>query len=78
MEYLESSRILRFITREGGLQAVIAKGARRPRSRFGAALDLFAQGSAQILVKPGRDLQTLTVGVSRLTVEVDPAVVTAR
>jgi DNA repair protein RecO (recombination protein O) len=60
MEYLESSRILRLITREGGVQAVIAKGARRPRSKFGAALDLFAQGSAQILVKPGRDLQTLT------------------
>lgn len=60
MEYLESSRILRLITREGGVQAVIAKGARRPKSRFGAALDLFAQGSAQILVKPGRDLQTLT------------------
>jgi DNA repair protein RecO (recombination protein O) len=60
MEYLESSRILRLITREAGVQAVIAKGARRPRSRFGAALDLFAQGSAQILLKPGRDLQTLT------------------
>lgn len=60
MEYLESSRILRMLTREAGVQAVIAKGARRPRSRFGAALDLFAQGTAQILVKPGRDLQTLT------------------
>ncbi len=60
MEYLESSRILRLITREGGVVAVIAKGARRPRSRFGAALDLFAQGSADIMVKPGRDLQTLT------------------
>ena len=60
MAYLESSRILRLLTREGGVQAVIAKGARRPKSRFGAALDLFAQGSAQILLKPGRDLQTLT------------------
>ncbi|NUQ94818.1 MAG: DNA repair protein RecO [Gemmatimonadaceae bacterium] len=60
MEYLESSRILRMLTREAGVQAVIAKGARRPRSRFGAALDLFAQGSAEILLKPGRDLQTLT------------------
>lgn len=60
MEYLESSRILRLITREGGAQSVIAKGARRPKSKFGAALDLFAQGSAQILLKPGRDLQTLT------------------
>ena len=60
MEYLESSRILRMLTREAGVQAVIAKGARRPRSRFGAALDIFAQGTAQILLKPGRDLQTLT------------------
>ncbi len=60
MEYLESSRILRLITRDAGVQAVIAKGARRPRSRFGSALDLFAQGSAQLLTKPGRDLQTLT------------------
>jgi DNA repair protein RecO (recombination protein O) len=60
MEYLESSRILRLLTREGGVQSVIAKGARRPKSKFGAALDLFAQGSAQILIKPGRELQTLT------------------
>jgi DNA repair protein RecO (recombination protein O) len=60
MDYLESSRILRVATREAGVQSVLAKGARRPKSRFGAALDLFAQGTAQILVKPGRDLQTLT------------------
>jgi DNA repair protein RecO (recombination protein O) len=59
MDYLESSRILRVATREAGVQSVLAKGARRPKSRFGAALDLFAQGTAQILVKPGRDLQTL-------------------
>ena len=60
MDYLESSRILRVATRDAGVQSVLAKGARRPKSRFGAALDLFAQGTAQILVKPGRDLQTLT------------------
>ena len=60
MDYLESSRILRVATRDAGVQSVLAKGARRPKSRFGAALDLFAQGTAQILIKPGRDLQTLT------------------
>ena len=60
MDYLESSRILRVATRDAGVQSVLAKGARRPKSRFGAALDLFAQGTAQILVKPGRDLQTLS------------------
>jgi DNA repair protein RecO (recombination protein O) len=59
MDYLESSRILRVATRDAGVQSVLAKGARRPKSRFGAALDLFSQGTAQILVKPGRDLQTL-------------------
>jgi DNA repair protein RecO (recombination protein O) len=58
--YLESSRILRLATREAGLQSVIAKGARRASSRFGSALDLFAQGSAHVHVRPARDLQTLS------------------
>lgn len=57
--YLESSRIFRIATRDAGLQSVLAKGARRSRARFGSALDLFAGGSAQLYVKPGRDLQTL-------------------
>lgn len=59
-DYLESSRILRLVTREAGVVSVLAKGARRSRSRYGSALDLFAQGSAQMYVKPGRDLHTLS------------------
>ena len=59
-DYLESSRILRLATRDAGVQSVLARGARRPKSRFGGALDLFAEGSAQIHAKPGRDLQTLS------------------
>ncbi|HEY2377274.1 MAG TPA: DNA repair protein RecO [Gemmatimonadaceae bacterium] len=58
-DYLESSRILRLVTREGGVRSVLARGARRSSRRFGSALDLFAQGSAQLHVKPGRDLDTL-------------------
>ena len=58
-DYLETSRILRLATREVGVQSVLAKGARRSRGRFGTALDLFAEGVAQIYVKPGRDLHTL-------------------
>lgn len=58
-DYLESSRILRLATRDAGLQSVLAKGARRARSRFGTALDLFAGGTAQFYLKPGRDLNTL-------------------
>ena len=59
-DYLESSRILRLVTRDGGVRSVLAKGARRSSRRFGSALDLFAQGSAQLYAKPGRDLDTLS------------------
>lgn len=58
-DYSETSRILRLATRDAGLQSVLARGARRSKSRFGSALDLFAQGAAQLLLKDGRDLQTL-------------------
>src|SRR4051812_20955410 len=58
-DYLESSRILRLVTREAGVRSVLARGARRSSRRFGSALDLFAQGSAELHVKPGRDLDTL-------------------
>jgi len=58
-DYLETSRILRLATREAGMQSVLARGARRPRSRYGTALDLFASGTADLYVKPGRDLHTL-------------------
>src|SRR6478735_7621386 len=58
-DYLETSRILRLATREAGVQSVLARGARRPKSRYGTALDLFASGAAEIYVKPGRELHTL-------------------
>jgi len=58
-DYLETSRIFKLATREAGLQSVLARGARRPKSRYGTALDLFASGSAEIFIKPGRELHTL-------------------
>jgi DNA repair protein RecO (recombination protein O) len=58
-DYLESSRILRLLTRDAGVRSVLARGARRSQRRFGAALDLYAQGSAELHSKPGRDLDTL-------------------
>lgn len=58
-DYLESSRILRVVTSEAGVRSALARGARRSTRRFGSALDLFAQGSAQLHIKPGRDLDTL-------------------
>lgn len=59
-DYSESSRIVRLATREAGVQSALARGARRARSRVGTALDLFAQGTAELHLKEGRDLQTLS------------------
>src|SRR5690606_37308232 len=73
-DYLESSRIVRLATRELGVQSVLAKGARRPRSRFGTSLDLFASGVAQFYVRPGRELSTLggfDVTRSRVSIAAD-------
>src|SRR5687767_372145 len=58
-DYLETSRIVRIATRELGVQSVLARGARRSRSRYGSALDLFASGVAEVSTKPGRELHTL-------------------
>ncbi|MDQ6829771.1 MAG: DNA repair protein RecO, partial [Gemmatimonadota bacterium] len=57
--YSETSRILRLATRDAGVVSVLARGARRSKSRFGSALDLFAEGVAHLAMKDGRDLQTL-------------------
>ena len=59
-DYLESSRIVRLVTRDAGLRSAVARGARRSKRRFGSGLDLFAQGTASLQVRAGRDLDTLT------------------
>ncbi|HEY9514217.1 MAG TPA: DNA repair protein RecO [Gemmatimonadaceae bacterium] len=59
-DYSETSRIVRLATREAGVQSALARGARRARSRFGSAFGLFAEGVAQLHIKDGRDLQTLS------------------
>ncbi|HEX2187783.1 MAG TPA: DNA repair protein RecO [Longimicrobiaceae bacterium] len=58
--YSETSKILRLFTRELGLRSVIAKGALRPRSRFGGVLEPFTEGLAHFYLKEGRDLHTLS------------------
>jgi DNA repair protein RecO (recombination protein O) len=39
-DYLESSRLLRLLTREAGVQSVVARGARSSKKRFGSAVDV--------------------------------------
>lgn len=60
LRYSETSKIVRLATRDIGVQSAIAKGALRPRSRFGAALQLLSEGQAQLLIKEHRELHTLT------------------
>jgi DNA repair protein RecO (recombination protein O) len=60
LRYSETSKIVRLATRDYGVQSAIAKGALRPKSRFGAALQLLSEGQAQLLAKEHRELHTLT------------------
>ena len=59
-DYLESSRIVRLLTRDAGLRSALAKGARKSRRRFASGLDLFAQGTAFLHTRAGRELDTLS------------------
>jgi DNA repair protein RecO (recombination protein O) len=60
LRYSETSKIVRLATRDLGVQSAIAKGALRPKSRFGGALQLLSEGQAQLLMKEGRELNLLT------------------
>jgi len=66
--YSESTVIARLLTEDFGVRSVIAKGARRPKSRFGALLEPFTDGRIQVRFRDDRDLHTLAgfdVGRSR-------------
>lgn len=57
--YSETSKVVRLATRELGVQSAIAKGALRPKSRFGAGLELLSEGTAQLYFRETRELHTL-------------------
>jgi DNA repair protein RecO (recombination protein O) len=58
IRYGETSRIVRLATRDLGVQSAIAKGALRPKSRFGTTLQLLAEGTAHLIPSRG-ELATL-------------------
>lgn len=64
IRYGETSRIVRLATRDHGLVSAIAKGALRPKSRFGAALQLLSEGQAHLLPSRG---ELLTLAAFDLT-----------
>ena len=59
LRYGETSRIVRLATRDFGVVSAIAKGALRPKSRFGASLQLLSEGQAHLLPSRSSELQTL-------------------
>lgn len=56
----ETSKILTLFTDRYGKIAAVAKGARRPKSRFGASLDLFAHSSIVLYMRERRDLHLIS------------------
>ena len=59
-DYSETSQIASLLTREHGLIRALAKGAKRERGSFSGGLDILSAGRLVAIVKPGRDLATLT------------------
>ena len=57
--YSESSRILRFLTPDAGVVAVMARGARRQASKGGGPMDLFDEVEITYGHRADRDLHTL-------------------
>lgn len=58
-DYGDSSRILRFYTREHGLLSVVARGVRGKSGKGTTTLASFATGELTAFVKPQRDLHTM-------------------
>lgn len=59
MRYGETSRIVTLFTRERGKVAVLARGARTVKSRFGSTLEPLSLVEALVSMRPTRTLQTL-------------------
>jgi DNA repair protein RecO (recombination protein O) len=59
LDFSETSQIVSLYTRQQGRMSVIARGSRRPKSRFGSALQPMAYVQAVYYHRAGRELQTL-------------------
>jgi DNA repair protein RecO (recombination protein O) len=59
-DWRESSRTVSFLTPDAGLVTVMARGARRPRSRTGAAVNLFAHSRVIYYRRENRALYNLS------------------
>jgi DNA repair protein RecO (recombination protein O) len=58
----ESSKVVVLFTREYGKLKLAARGARRPKSKFGASLEAMTWGNYVFYRREDRDIQTLSEG----------------
>jgi DNA repair protein RecO (recombination protein O) len=59
-DFSETSQTVGLLTREHGVIRGLAKGAKREKGAFSGGIDLLTVGEVVAIVKPGRDLATLT------------------
>jgi DNA repair protein RecO (recombination protein O) len=59
-DFSETSQTVQLFTREHGMLRGLAKGARRQRGSFSGGFDVLTRGVVAAIVKPGRDLATIT------------------
>jgi len=59
-DFSETSQTVSLFCREQGILRGLAKGAKRVGGRFSGGIDLLTRGQVVAIVKPGRDLATLT------------------
>ena len=59
IKFKESSKIVTFYTKELGRVGAIVKGARRPKSKIGAALEPMSHVQIVLYIKEGREVQTV-------------------
>ena len=61
----ETSKLVTLYSLEYGKLKVVAKGARRPNSKFGAAMELMTEVQIVCYLRHDRDLQTLSDAEAR-------------
>jgi DNA repair protein RecO (recombination protein O) len=59
-DFSETSQTVSLFGRSGGMLRGLAKGAKRAGGRFSGGIDLLTRGQVVAIVKPGRELATLT------------------
>ena len=59
-DFSETSQTVSLLTREHGIVRGLAKGAKREKGAFSGGMDVLTRGEVVAIIKPGKDLATIT------------------